>query len=705
MTLGWLPSALSPYRMVDTRSEEGGAELVTEDGRSLPLVSATLRVDAGGGIARAVLEQTFENASDDVLRVTYKMPLPADGAVSGYAFTIGARTIKGRVDAKAAARERFEQALVEGKTAALLEQDRQDIFTQEIGNIPPRTTIVARVTVDQRLAWLAEGEWELRFPTVIGPRYSSTPEDANAVATETVDKTRSRLHLEVRVTDAITPGRRVESPSHGLSARADGVVELGAPSGARLDRDVVVRWAVAKPQVGVSIQTARKGEDVFGLVTIVPPAAEARAATIPRDLIVLLDTSGSMGGTPLDTAKSVIASLVATLSPEDRLELVEFSSEPRRWRVEPCHATARDKKDALAWLGRLQAGGATEMHAAVTQALRSLRAGAQRQVVLVTDGYIGGEEQILALMHERLPEGCRMHFVGVGAAPNRSLATSMARAGRGAEILVGPGEDVERGVKRLLARTCAPVLTDVTIEGDALGEQAPAKLPDVFAGSPVLAAVKLAARVGGELVVRGKLAHGTWQQRIRVPSPEEGDSALAALFAREKVADLDIRASFEEDTRAIDAEIEAVGVAFQIATRMTSWVAVDEEASVDPYAPSRTEVIPQELPYGTSMASFGAPMPTSSGAFEDAGVLSSMSLAMVDARAPAYGAPMEALRGQRTSAPGGAPPPRSKMMMQTQQGAHLTPLGPTKRRARWPFFVVLFLLLAILATVLWLLFR
>jgi Ca-activated chloride channel family protein len=184
-------------------AEHAGAEVVTADGRSLPLVSAALRADAQAGLARLVLEQRFENRYDETLHVTYRMPLPADGAVSGYAFEIGARVIVGRVDKKHRARERFEQAIAAGRTAALLEQERADIFTQQIGNIPPGERVVARITIDQRLAWLPVGEWELRFPTVIGPRYigsADTISDAKAThvkVTDTQASARRFVHLAI----------------------------------------------------------------------------------------------------------------------------------------------------------------------------------------------------------------------------------------------------------------------------------------------------------------------------------------------------------------------------------------------------------------------------------------------------------------------------------------------------------------------------
>jgi len=582
-----------------------GAELVTTDGRTLPLVASTLRAEAHGGIARFLLEQRFENKFPETLRVTYRMPLPADGAVSGYAFDIGERTIKGVVDRKAAARERFEQAIVSGKTAALLEQERADIFTQQIGNIPPGEALVARITVDQKLAWLPEGEWELRFPTVIGPRYIGTADtvaDVKATHVKVTDKPLPVVvSIELAIKDAITGGRKASSPSHTLVRRADGVLELA--TGARLDRDIVVRWPVATPGVGLSLQTARPtapGSEGYGLLTIVPPAKDAKERAVARDLIVLLDTSGSMGGGPLDKAKQVVAMLIDSLDEQDRFELIEFSSNPRRYQPEPMAAIAKAKADAIKWVRSRKAEGGTEMRAAVSEALCTLRIGAQRQVVVVTDGYVGGEQQILEVLHHKLPRSCRLHVLGVGAAVNRSLATALARAGRGAEVIIGVDEDAERGAKRLLDRTRMPMLTNVDISGSALLSTAPEHIPDVFEGAPLVAALLLHAD-GGELIVRGDLARDKWEQRITVPARREGEGnqAIVSLYGRERVADLESRTMLEQ----VNTDIEALGLQFQISTRFTSWVAIDEVRRA--VGPTRETVVPQEIPFGTRAAAFG----------------------------------------------------------------------------------------------------
>jgi Ca-activated chloride channel family protein len=578
---------------------------VTSDGRSLALVGARLLGEAQGGLARLVLEQMFENTYDENLRVTYRMPLPADGAVSGYEFELGDRIIKGTIDKKHQARERFERAIASGHTAALLEQERADIFTQQIGNIPARTSVIARITIDQRLVWLPEGEWELRFPTVIGPRYigkADTAADVRATHIKVTEQPlRSTIQIAIVIKDSISGGGKPSSPSHGIEY-ANSIAEL--KSGARLDRDIVLRWAVATPAVGLSLAAARPAQgpltDSFGLLTIVPPARDTKPVAVPRDLVVLLDTSGSMSGFPLDKAKQVVAMLVDSLDENDRFELIEFNYSPTRYLAEPTYATPKAKQAAINWIRSRVADGGTEIRAAVIEAMDTLRVGAQRQVIVVTDGYVGGEQQIIEAMNRRLPKSCRVHVLGVGSAVNRSLATSLARAGRGVEVLIGIDEDAERGAKRLLDRTAHPVVTNVEVSGSALLRQAPALMPDCFEGSPLVAALALRPE-GGTLVVRGQLARGTWEQTIEVPAlqPGDGNQAIIALYGRERVADVEANALFS----SVNGEIEELGLSFQIATRMTSWIAVDETRKVT--GPSRDQLVPQELPYGTSAAAFG----------------------------------------------------------------------------------------------------
>ncbi len=599
----------TPQASEPQATESRGGRLVATDGRELPLASVHLATEAGGGIARTVLKQRFENTFDEPLQVRYLLPLPSDGAVSGFAFTVGEERVEGEVAPRAAARERFERALVEGRTAALLDQERTSVFTQHVGNIPPRTAVTAEITVDQPLRWLEEGAWEWRFPTVVGPRYQGEPGRVPDAARISVPVAAGEL--QVRATLALSIGDRttgsVESPSHQLWR--EGTVHGLAEGSARLDRDLVVRWPVALPEVSANVLAARPagdthGGDAFALVTIAPPNEAALAQA--RDLAFLIDTSGSMGGRPLEQAKRILGAMIGTLGPEDRLEMIEFGSAPRRWKAEPLLATEPNKQAARAWLEALRSSGGTEMRRAVVEALRPLRSGSQRQVVLVTDGYIGFEREIVETLLEKLPAGARLHTVGVGGSVNRSLTQAAARAGRGVEVIVGLEEDPDRVVPRLLARTTAPLVTDLVLEGSAIIESAPRRLPDLFVESPALFALRVRSQ-GGEVILRGATANGTFERRLTVPAlaPGEGPRAIAALFAREKVEDLETHLTAGGDRPEIEKTIETTGVAFQISTRLTSWVAVSRSVTVEPGRAFRTVEQPHELPHGVSAEGLG----------------------------------------------------------------------------------------------------
>ena len=253
-----------------------GGRLIGLDGRVLPLKGASLTADAKGGLIRVTLAQTFSNAYDEPLRVTYSVPLPADGAVSGFSFRIGDKRIVGEVDTKKQARQRFEDAIIEGRTAAILDQERSSLFTQEVGNIPPRTEVVCEVVIDQKLAWLPDGCWEWRFPTVIAPRYlgeTGRVADCAKVTVDVADQALPvKLSLSLSIRDQLPDAVRPESPSHSLHTarglqRID--VTLADERGAGLDRDVVVRWRVSGQTVGTSIDTVgRTVDQAFGLVIL-----------------------------------------------------------------------------------------------------------------------------------------------------------------------------------------------------------------------------------------------------------------------------------------------------------------------------------------------------------------------------------------------------------------------------------------------------
>lgn len=669
-----IPTA-TPHAPTDramTLPSHPGGRLVPQPGPGLALRGAALRVEAAAGVARVVLEQTFANAHAEPLRVVYRLPLPADAAVSGFAFRVGERRIVGTVDEVTKARATFERALTEGRTAALLEEERSSLFTQEIGNVPPGAEVVAEIVLDQPLAWIdGEGSWEWRFPLAAAPRYLGTALDADEaarVALDVVDgELPARATLELAIRDALRDGASPESLSHAIQIRtADGAarVALGGGGKVQLDRDLVVRWPVARVEAQVAIDAARfdGSGDACAILTVVPPAAAPTRAVIGRDLVVLLDTSGSMGGEPLAQAKRVASALVASLGDRDTLELVEFSTAARRFRAAPAAATSELRRDALAWIASLRAGGGTEMLEGIRAALAGVRAEAQRQVVVVTDGLIGFEQEVVTAIARDLPPASRVHALGVGSSTNRTLLAGIARVGRGVEVIVALGEDPERAARRILDRTADPVVVDLVVEGDVVADRAPARLPDLHAGAPARIALRLRPD-GGAVTVRGRTADGTWSRTVDVPAAPalpSGDTP-AKLFARERAADLETELSSGRPRAEVDAALVAIGLRFGIATRLTSWVAVDDVASVDPTAPTRREVVPQQLPHGMSAAGLGlrpaAPPPPVAAMPMQLSVASPASMPVVRPRMPARMAPPPPQGAAPPPPPGSAPPP------------------------------------------------
>ena len=622
------------------------ARLVSVDGKTYPLESAELKARAEGGMAATTLIQTFANPYAEPLEVLYTLPLPADGAVLGYTITIGDRVIRGEVQPREKAAAAYKQALYEGRTAGLLEQQRADTFEQKLGNVPPGTKVQVSIDVLHPLAFLTPelppivGEmiaqlydarrvpnWEYRFPTVVGVRYQGAPGRVPDATELSPDRGAAwsipvRMGFELGIGDALLA--LPTSPSHTIEHAAEPsyVVIHGQP----LDRDVVIRWPAATAEIGVHITEGLglPGDDGrYALVTVAPPAQPK--TTYRRDVTVLLDASGSMSGLPLDLAKVVVGDLLRSLQPGDRFELLAFSSGTTRLTPALTNVNERSLASALASLGKVQAGGGTEMASAVTEALKSTRDDAQRQVVLVTDGDIGFEHEVVGQITSQ--RNVRLHVVGVGHMPNRTLTQQAAAAGRGLELLVTTHADASAASQRLIVGTANPVLTNVSVGGTALAGNIPAQLRDVFAGQPLVFAVEL-SRMGGSFEVTGTLAGSAspWRHKLTVQAADAEPSddvqavdasalPLGALYGREVVARLELtraglgyhvyRPHDETASTRLDHEIEHVAMRHRIVSRRTSLVAIAEEPSVDPRAPRRRERLAVEVPAGVSAAGVG----------------------------------------------------------------------------------------------------
>jgi Ca-activated chloride channel family protein len=590
---------------MDSSYASNGALLVSTSGRTLPLRDITVTSEAAGGIARTVLRQHFTNPHAQTLDLEYQFPLPADGAVAAYQVRAGQRIITGRIAPRDQAQQEFDEARLEGRTAGLVDQERPNFFTQRLGNIPASTDVVVDLTIDHPLAWIAGGTWEWRFPTVIAPRYlgseGTVPDHRRVTVDVAASDPGARASVTLTLGDDLATAPT--SPTHAVVPDRQRVT-LAAD--AALDRDIVIRWAAVEQTPGCTLRSMRPregaGDAAYGLLTIVPPATVDRA--IARDLILLVDVSGSMSGRPLEHLKAVVTTLVETLDDGDRLEMIAFASNARRYKPMAVNATPDERRLACAWIRALEAGGGTELIPAIVEALRPMRHDATRQVVVVTDGQIGFESSAVRAIRDGLPTGSRLHAVGLGSASNRGFIHPAARAGRGVEIVVDLDDTAERSAQRIAAAVREPAVVDVAIEGTALLDAA-THLPDLLTGSPVVAPLRLHAS-GGMLMIRGRTHQGWWEERVTVApiAPGDGMESIRALWARQAIEDLELDLACGANHKTTDRLIEQLALEHGVASRLTSWIAIAHEPDVDPTDPVRVERIPQALPYGVSTDGF-----------------------------------------------------------------------------------------------------
>jgi Ca-activated chloride channel family protein len=431
-----------------------------------------------------------------------------------------------------------------------------------------------------------------------------------------------RLEAILRIADGPAETTRPWSPDLRLSVQAiEGGAEVAPEKGMSLDRDLVIRWSACKQETGLRVVEGKglpTDNGRYIMITLTPPSSQSRA--ILRDLTLLIDASGSMSGQPLEQAKTVAMELLHSLDHGDRFEILAFANEVRPLIAGPVQAGEKSVDRACKELRKLEASGATEMKEAIIKALKPLRPGSQRQVILLSDGYIGFEQEVIGEIWRGLVPGARVHAVGVGSAPNRTLTRGAARAGRGTEIVIGLEEDAKKAAQRLLQATVRPALTDLAVQGSALLSCAPKKPADVFAGRPVLIFAEVKPE-GGHLRVSGKAAGESPSWALEIPPLISGSSqgisstpvAIGALFGREAIEDAEIDLAARNGRSAeLDEKIEALGLRHGISSRMTSLIAISENPTVDPRNPRRRERLPVEVPAGVSA--------------EDAGVLPSARL-------------------------------------------------------------------------------
>jgi Ca-activated chloride channel family protein len=612
---------------------DGFGTLRTQRG-CLPLRALEVRARLDGLVAHVELTQTFVNAHAEPLEATYIFPLPDRAAVTRFRLEVAGRVVEGQLKERGAARQEYQQAITAGHRAALSEEERPGVFTIQVGNLPPGESATVRLTLAGPLPY-CDGEATFRFPLVVAPRYipgtsldeaqagAGTAPDTDAVP----DASRIsppvllpgflnsvRLSLSVEVPALPLAPYDFRSSLHTVVEDEGGRARVfRLQPGERLNRDFILRFRLAEGRVktALSLFADAGGEGGTFLLTVVPPAS-APDAMKPRDVVFVLDRSGSMEGWKMVAARRALARMVDTLTDADRFAVLAFDTSvetPPGLEAGLVPATDRNRFRAAGFLAKVEAHGGTEMAAPLAQALAELvrheDGRRERILVLITDGQVGNEDQILRQLGKR-SAGMRIFTLGIDRAVNAAFLRRLADLGTGGgSELVESEERLDEVMDTVHRRIGAPVLTNVRLEPAGLevvpGTVVPSRLPDLFAGAPLLILGRYRGMSEGGLAVHGCEAGGCpWLKHAE--GRADGSPALPALWARGRLRELEDRYITASGNRtALEKEIVDTSLRFGVLCRFTAYVAVDRSEVVNPGGQGHAIVQPVDQPEGWEM--------------------------------------------------------------------------------------------------------
>ena len=622
-------------------------------------------VRISGLIADSRLLRRFRNTSDRWREGVFVFPLPEKASVYGLTMKVGERTIEGKVKPKETARRTYEKAKQAGQHAANVEQQRPNLFTARVANIPPGETVSVELKYQQPVQYQA-GVFELTVPTTLTPRYmpgkalSAAPDqwqggwavpttevpDAGAISPFTVnpgdvadDSHRAVINL---VIDSGLPLESVSSPSHRLATSQDGQTFRVRPDGGEIlmDRDFVVRWrpvAGQEPSAAVFHQSW-EGEDYL-MAMLVP--GESGAMALPRDLVFVIDTSGSMAGETIRPARDALQAGLGTLTPRDRFNVIQFNSQTHSLFMQPEVATGNNLARARQYVDRLRADGGTEMAPALSRALEGggeTEDGARvRQVIFITDGAVGNEAALFRQIRQQLGNQ-RLFTVAIGSAPNRHFMREAARWGRGTYTAIHSPSDVDGPLQALFSAMESPVLTDIGVNwpGQKAGQESfPRRPGDLFQGEPLIHVVR-GVPATGQLEVSGRLPGGRdWTRTLDLQQAAPA-TGLHRHWAREKIDSLEDEAKVtgrEPD----EAGLTELAVQHGLMSAYTSFVAVDSTPARSSEAPMESDSLPTLLPAGSQAGMLRYPQTATSAplliALGLVGLMFSLAIVLLQRRA------------------------------------------------------------------------
>lgn len=552
-----------------------------------PALATHYSSDVRGLLVETTINQRFVNASSDWLEGVYTIPLPEGAALHGLTLRIGERLIEGEVQLRQDARVTYEAAKLEGRKTALVENQQGNLFRTRVAEVGPGESVEVELRLSHEVRF-EQGRFELVLPLSLVPRFGAAPNldgafsQLDVAAAEHGEAPRATVELWI---DAGVPVQRPYSRTHGLKVTGSGT-QYEVSSGSVpivANRDLVLRW---EPRPADAPSAAMFAQEVAGeqyaLVMLVPPSDPG--PRLPRELILILDTSGSMQGVSLAAAKSAARLALGGLTAIDRFNLIRFSSNHEQLFAQSLPPSADNLAQALGFIEAMRASGGTLMAPALASAF-ALPDDTERvrQVVFVTDGAVSNEDQVSAQVSSDAGSA-RVFAVGIGSAPNAHFLRKAAELGRGSALMVRDPAEAEVRMGELLQQLNSPLLTRLSIHSEVPVQTLPAVLPDLYAGQSLMIMLR-GKQLTGKLRVEGLRQGATWQREL--PLRVRQDDGVARLYGRRLIGSLEDELRLGGDESELRPQIEATALSFGLASRYTSFVAVDRTPARDPDGPSR----------------------------------------------------------------------------------------------------------------------
>ncbi len=607
--------SLSPYFVVL------GDDVETD---ALPLKHTAADVVISGVIAEVTVTQLYANDGEQTLEAIYVFPGSTRAAVQAMRMTIGERRIQADIKKRAQARREYEQARADGKTAALLEQQRPNVFQMNVANILPGDEIKVEMVYTELLV-PEEGIYEFVYPTVVGPRYhnqsaADSAENDRWIASPYLpegEKTPTTFALNVDLRAGM-PLARLASPSHDIEARFhdSNSASLSLPETAGGgNKDFVLRYMLAGDAIQSGLLLYPGEKEHFFLMMMEPPERVEARAIVPREYIFIIDISGSMHGFPLDTTKALMRDLFGSLSSHDYFNVMLFAGSNSVMSPHSLPATPANINKAIATVENQRGGGGTELIPALKRALAlPQKEGSSRTVVIATDGYVSVEKDAFELIANSLGNANLFAF-GIGSSVNRFLIEGIARAGLGEPFVVLKPEEAKRQAARFREYIASPVLTDIRVAFDGVEayDVEPVALPDLFARRPLVLFGKYKGEAAGTIRVTGSTADGRFEAEMELEQADASvdNRALRQLWARKRIERLADMNKLQPDDKRVE-QVTELGLAYSLLTDYTSFVAVDSEVRGDGTFQSVKQPLP--LPEGVSNHAVGAALGRASAA-------------------------------------------------------------------------------------------